>query len=77
MKQLTLGFLTLLLLCCTPVFAGCDASDDTSVDKGCKSDQDCPLPDRQKCKVDLGICVGHTTTPGDIDGGTDDAGGDF
>lgn len=73
MKHTTLGILIPIFLGLAPALGGCE-TDDTSVDKGCASDQDCPLPDRQKCKVDLGICVGHTTVPGDIDGGTQDAG---
>ncbi|MBU1222208.1 hypothetical protein KKF34_11640 [Myxococcota bacterium] len=47
--------------------ASCDDTSDTSIENGCKKDSDCPLPDRQKCNVELGICSGHTTKPGDVD----------
>ena len=70
MKTVTPVLFALWAALASPILTGCSESDETSVDEGCTRDEDCPLPDRQKCKVDLGICVGHTTTPGDIDGGT-------
>jgi hypothetical protein len=64
-------FLPLILIFLNTGLFGCEDSGDTAVDLGCEKDSDCPLVDRQKCKVDLGICVGHTTLPGDIDGGSE------
>ena len=40
-----------------------------SVERGCKTRQDCPQPDRQICQVETGVCVGFTSPPGQVDGG--------
>ena len=46
---------------------GCGHGD--SVEKGCKTREDCPRPDRQICEVQTGVCVGFTSLPGKVDGG--------
>ena len=61
---LILGLSALALL--LPL-AGCTVGD--SVEKGCKTREDCPRPDRQTCEVATGVCVGFTSTPGAVDGG--------
>jgi hypothetical protein len=56
------------------LIGSCLETEDTSIDEGCKSDQDCPVPTRQTCKVELGICVGHTSPLGDVDASVEDGG---
>ncbi|MBN2723079.1 MAG: hypothetical protein JXR95_03300 [Deltaproteobacteria bacterium] len=70
-KKFRFSFSAFLLFVMVSVFSagitGCEDTTDTSLDDGCQVDSDCPLPDRQKCNTELGVCVGHTTTPGDVD----------
>ncbi len=57
--------------------AGCSLGD--SVERGCKTRQDCPQPDLQVCQVETGVCVGFTSPGGQVDGGDhegEDAGAD-
>ncbi|MGM0596229.1 MAG: hypothetical protein ACQES9_04250 [Myxococcota bacterium] len=55
------------------IVSGCQEPMGTSIENGCRDNLDCPLPERQKCLVELGVCVGHTSELGSTDGSIEDS----
>ncbi|MDA3862290.1 MAG: hypothetical protein PF689_00310 [Deltaproteobacteria bacterium] len=53
--------------------SGCQEPMGTSIENGCRDNYDCPLPERQKCIIELGVCVGHTSELGSTDGSIEES----